>query len=122
MKQIKNALYTAFAVALAAAPAMASAQWNVGRSNAGTSGLPQDSIYNIIMRTMNWLLAILGFIGIIGFVIAGILYLTSAGNEGQIEQAKTAMMYSIIGVVVALIGFVIINAVQGWLSSGTTQF
>ncbi len=122
MKQIKQALYAAFAVALATAPALASAQWSAGRSNAGASGLPSDSIYGIISRTMNWLLAILGFIGIIGFVIAGILYLTAAGDEDQIGKAKNAMMYSIIGIVVALIGFVIIRAVEGWLTSGSTNF
>lgn len=122
MQQIKRAVYAVFAAALAVAPAVASAQWEVGRGNAGSSGLPADSIYGIISRTMNWLLAILGFIGIIGFVIAGILYLTAAGDEDQIGKAKNAMMYSIIGVIVALIGFVIINAVENWLSSGTNQF
>lgn len=122
MKQIKQALYTAFSVALAAAPAVAGAQWGVGKGNAGSAGLPGDSIYGIISRTMNWLLAILGFIGIIGFVIAGILYLTAAGDEGQIDKAKNAMMYSIIGVIVALIGYVIIKAVEGWLSAGATTF
>jgi multisubunit Na+/H+ antiporter MnhB subunit len=122
MQKIKQAFYAAFAVALTTAPAVASAQWGQGRSNAQSSGLPVDSIYSIIMRTMNWLLAILGFIGIIGFVIAGILYLTAAGSEDQIEKAKSAMMYSILGIVVALIGFVIIKAVEGWLTSGTTQF
>lgn len=122
MKQLRQALYTAFSAALAAAPALAGAQWNQGRANAGTSGLPQDSIFGIIQRTMNWLLAILGFIGVIGFVIAGILYLTAAGDEGQIDKAKNAMMYSIIGIIVALIGFVIIRAVEGWLTSGTVNF
>ena len=122
MKQIKNALYAIFSVALVAAPSVAGAQWNIGRGNAQSSALPGDSIYNIILRTMNWMLAILGFIGIIGFVIAGILYLTAAGDEDQIGKAKNAMMYSIVGVIVALIGFVIINAVQGWLSAGQTNF
>lgn len=122
MTYIKNALYTAFSVALAAAPAVASAQWSAGRSNAQNSGLPTDTISGIIGRTMNWLLMILGFIGIIGFVIAGILYLTAAGDEDQIGKAKNAMMYSIIGVIVALVGFVIIRAVEGWLSTGNTGF
>jgi len=122
MKQIKRALYTFFSAALITAPAIANAQWGGGKQNAKESGLPADSIYFIILRTMNWLLAILGFIGIIGFVIAGILYLTAAGSEDQIEKAKKAVMYSIIGVVVALIGFVIIRAVEGWLSVGETRF
>jgi hypothetical protein len=71
---------------------------------------------------MNWLLAILGFLGIIGFVIAGILYLTAAGDEDQIGKAKNAMMYSIIGVIVALLGFVIIQAVNNWLGGTNASF
>ncbi|MGK2849077.1 MAG: pilin [Minisyncoccota bacterium] len=122
MKQIKQMFYGIFAMTLTLAPAMANAQWSAGQQNAGSAGLPADSIYNIIARTMDWLLAILGFIGIIGFVISGILYLTAAGSEDRVEQAKNAMMYSIIGIIVALIGFVVINAVEGWLTAGTTDF
>jgi hypothetical protein len=122
MKQIKQAVYAVFAVALAAAPAVAGAQWSAGKGNAEGSGLPSDSIFNIIMRTMNWLLAILGFIGIIGFVISGILYLTAAGDESQAEKAKNAMTYSIIGIIVALMGWVIIRAISSWLSAGSTNF
>jgi small-conductance mechanosensitive channel len=119
MKQIRQILYVVFVVAIATVPAVASAQWDPHKL-IGT-GLPADSIYNIITRTMDWLLAILGFIGIIGFAIAGILYLTAAGNEAQAETAKKAMLYSILGIVVALIGFVIIRAVDGWLG-GDTRF
>src|SRR5688572_29383108 len=108
MNKIKTAFYSAFSLALVAVPTLASAQWNQGQRNAGESALPKGSIIDIAKQTMNWLLALVGFIGIIGFVIAGILYLTAAGDEDRIEQAKKAMMYSIIGVIVALIGFVII--------------
>ncbi len=118
MKQIRQAFYAIFATALIAAPAVVGAQWSVGKGNAAKSGLPGDSIYNIIARIMNWLLGILGFIGVIGFVIAGILYLTAAGDEEQIKRAKNAMLYSIIGVIVALIGFVIVKAVEGLLTAG----
>lgn len=119
MKQIKQALYAVFSVALATAPAVAGAQWTV--SNKG-SGLPTGTITQIVTSTMNWLLALLGFLGIIGFVIAGILYLTAAGDEDQIEKAKTAMTYSIVGIIVALIGFVIIQAVNSWLGGNNTTF
>ena len=124
MNKIKNALYGAASTAIALAPALAAAQtdnpnanpWGErGVNNALSAGTPTGTIIDIIAATMNWLLAILGFLGIIGFVIAGILYLTAAGDEDQIGKAKNAMMYSIIGVIVALIGFVIINAVQAWL-------
>ncbi|MEK7181648.1 MAG: hypothetical protein AAB708_00795 [Patescibacteria group bacterium] len=119
MIHIKKALY-ALVAAVAVLPVAASAQWGVGRGNASSAGLPNGSIMGIITATMNWLLAILGFIAIIGFVISGILYLTAAGNDGQIEKAKEAMTASIIGVIVALVGFVVVQAVEGWLGTSTS--
>lgn len=122
MKKIKQVLYAVFAVALATAPTMAGAQWSVGQRNAAAGGTPRGTIIGIVEQTMYWLLAVIGFIGIIGFVISGILYLTAAGDEAQIEKAKGAMMYSIIGIIVALLGFVVIQAVTAWLSGASSTF
>lgn len=115
---IRNFFYGFFSLLVAFVPFLASAQWTIGRMQATQSGLPSDSIINIVGRLMNWLLALLGIIGVIAFVIAGILYLTSAGDEEQIERAKKAMLYSIVGVIVALMGLVIIFAVDNLLDFG----
>jgi hypothetical protein len=60
-------------------------------------------------------LVVVGILGVIGFVIAGIIYLTAAGDEGQIDKGKQAMVYSIVGIIVALLGVIIINAVKTML-------
>jgi cytochrome bd-type quinol oxidase subunit 2 len=104
-------------------PTLAMAQmmgqgWN--KSNYDMTGLPHTPVQNIIMNIAGWLLMIIGFIAIIGFVISGILYLTAAGDEDQQEKAKRAMMYSITGVIVALAGLVVIYAVSNIL--GGTSF
>ena len=122
MNKIKNAFYGAASTVVALAPAIASAQWGRGQGNAASGGTPGGSIYGIINSTMNWLLAILGFLGIIGFVIAGILYLTAAGDEDQIGKAKNAMMYSIIGVIVALLGFVVLTAAKTFFQGTSNTF
>jgi uncharacterized membrane protein len=101
-----------------AMPLMASAQF---QSPTGT-GLPAGSLLGIVTSAMNWLLVVVGILGVIGFVIAGIIYLTAAGDDDQIAKGKKAMVYSIIGVIVALLGVVIIQAVQGLLSGSTKSF
>ena len=73
---------------------------------------PRGGIARIIRNLLTWLLGIVGVIAIIGFVISGIQYLTSAGNEDQMQSAKRNMLYAIIGVVVVLSSFVIIQAIQ----------
>ena len=86
----------------------AGAQWNP--SDLSSSQLPNASIHDILYNILLWLLAIFGVIGVIGFVIAGIIYLTAAGDDSRIEKAKKAMEYSIIGIIVGLAGLVIIFA------------
>jgi len=122
MTFVKKYYYGVLALALLALPSLAGAQWSAGQSNAQTAGLPGGTITNIIRTGMNWLLAILGFIGIIAFVIAGILYLTAAGDEKKVETAKKAMIAAITGIIVALIGFVIIQAVTTFLGASNSQF
>lgn len=73
---------------------------------------PQGGIAKIIRNLLTWLLGIVGVIAIIGFVISGIQYLISAGNEDQMQSAKRNMLYAIVGVIVVLSSFVIIQAIQ----------
>ncbi|NCA93789.1 MAG: hypothetical protein EOM84_01280 [Sphingobacteriia bacterium] len=82
--------------------------------------LPGGDLTEIIIGIMQWILVILGAIGVIGFVIAGIIYLTSAGDDNRIGTAKKAMLYSIIGVIVGIMGYVIIQAVNSMLDGGAS--
>lgn len=81
-----------------------------------TTGLSSQPVATLLMNLMNWLLAILGFIAIIAFIISGLQYLLSTGDEKMAETAKRNMQYSIIGVLVALSGWVIIQAIDTALS------
>ena len=100
--------------------ASTSGGWTSGFERVQTeSGLSKSSISTIVSNFMTWLLLLFGFLAVIGFVIAGILYLTAAGDEKQLGTAKTAMKWSIVGIIVALMGYVIIYAVDTWLSGGT---
>jgi hypothetical protein len=91
------------------------AGWNVDELSS-LSGLPSTSIYDIVVNLLDWLLSILGIAGVIGFVIAGLMYLLAAGNETMTGNAKKAMVASILGVIVGLSGLVIIYAVEAALS------
>jgi len=77
------------------------------------AGLVNEPIFDTITYFMNWLLGLVGVLGVIAFVISGVLYLTSAGDEKQAEKAKEIMTNAIIGLVVALIGLIVVNAVAG---------
>jgi hypothetical protein len=90
----------------------AGAQWSEGLENARIADLPAANVTEIIRTLANWLLSVLGLLAVVGFVLAGMLFLLAGGNEDRIGQAKRALMYSIIGVFVALAGFVAVRAVD----------
>lgn len=114
----KRAVIVAVTAASLLAPAVALGQWTTALPT--TSGLATTSVAVIISTVMKWLLYIVGTIATITFIIAGIMYLTAAGDEDQIGKAKKAMVYGIVGIVVALIGLIIINVVDTMLR-GTVQ-
>lgn len=121
MKNKIKAFASAMSVMMMALPMLVSAAAFDPTAGGGT-GLPAGSISGIITNIMNWLLMMVGIIGVIGFAIAGVLYLTAAGDEGRIDQAKSAMMYSIVGVIVAIIGVVVMQAAKGLLGGSSTSF
>jgi drug/metabolite transporter (DMT)-like permease len=117
--KIKKIVYGAGA-AILLVPGLVSAA--TGFTIPDKTGLPSGSITDIITKGMNWLLYLVGIIAVISFAISGILYLTAAGDEDRIKTAKSAMVMSIIGVVVALLGVVILTAVSSFLGGSSTTF
>ena len=85
-------------------------------------GLPQGSILGIASNLLFWLLAIFAILGVVGFVIAGIIYLVSTGDETMITRAKNAMIYSIVGIIIGLSGFLIMQAVAAMLSGSRSTY
>lgn len=76
------------------------------------TGLSSTSVSDILVNFMNWLLGIFGFFSVIAFVVSGIQYLTAAGDDDQITTAKRNTKYSIIGIIIALSGFVVFTAIM----------
>ena len=73
------------------------------------------SVGEILINLMKWMLYLFGFLAIISFVVSGIQYLSAAGNMNMIETAKRNMNYSVIGIIVALSGLVILVAIDALL-------
>ena len=59
----------------------------------------------------NVLLFIVGAIAVIMIVIGGIRYTVSGGDSSAVKGAKDTILYAVIGVVVALLAYAIVNFV-----------
>ena len=66
-------------------------------------------ITTILENILQFLLSIVGVLAIISLVVAGVMYLTAAGNTKQVDLAKKAVQFSIIGIVVALGALLIVS-------------
>lgn len=86
------------------------------------TGLSEKPVYDIVKNLLYWILGVFGLLAIIAFVISGVQYLTSAGDEKGVETAKRNMKWSVVGVIVALSGYVIILAIDAALKVSSTTF
>lgn len=82
----------------------------IGADKAGGSG-SSASIGDIIKTIVNVLLFILGAVAVIMIVIGGIRYTISQGDSNAITSAKNTILYAVIGLVVALLAYAIVNFV-----------
>jgi len=88
----------------------------VGAANPGNN-VPvtlfgNGSIFNTIV---NILLFIIGAISVIMLIYGGIRYTISAGDSGSVTAAKNTILYAIVGLVIAILAFAIVNFVLGSL-------
>jgi hypothetical protein len=68
---------------------------------------PGELITNIV----NALLGIIGAVAVLMIIYGGIVYMTAAGNEEKIKMGKTVITGAIIGLVISLLAYVIVNFV-----------
>ena len=69
---------------------------------------------NTIVRTIiNVIIYIVGLLAVIMIVYGGILYTTSAGDPGKVKKAKDTILYGIVGLVIAVLAFAIVNFILG---------
>ena len=96
-------------------PLLASAGWNMPNK---PNGLPNKALDEVIMDITDWVLGFAGIIAILVIVYGGLLYLTSAGNEDQMEKGKKTLMWGILGLVIIGISYAIVKViVDVWLKA-----
>lgn len=82
-------------------------------NNTPTSLFGDGGIFKTIV---NILLYIIGAIAVIVLIIGGIRYVTSGGDSSAVTAAKNTILYAIIGIIVAILAYAIVNFVLGTLA------
>jgi PKD repeat protein len=63
------------------------------------------SILAVILAIVQWFAWLVALIAVVYGLRGGYLYITSGGNETKLEESKKAIIYTMIGVVVAILSF-----------------
>jgi len=113
MKKIKLALIPVLAIAsivTASVPVYASPATEI---QGGVNAVGSDSVTleSRIQTVVNILLFLLGAIAVVMIVIGGIRYATSNGDSSATKAAKDTILYAVIGLIVAILAFAIVNFV-----------
>ena len=65
----------------------------------------------LIANIFTVFITLLGLAGFIMFLVAGVRWLVSGGNSKGMETAKNTMTFAVVGLVVALSAFIVINLI-----------
>ena len=78
-------------------------------SSTANSGKSVNELTDTIISTM---LFIVGILSVAMIIYSGIRYVTAHGDKSQIESAKNTLIYSIVGLVIAIIAYAVVNWVM----------
>jgi hypothetical protein len=85
---------------------------NVIVNTLSTGGSPNSAIIvDWIVGWTRFLLPIMAVLAVAAVVWAGFLYVTSAVDDGNVEKAKKIIMYVVVGILVTLSAYALVNTV-----------
>jgi hypothetical protein len=91
-----------------------------GVLSAKSDSQPADIIgANGLLTTIsNTLLFAIGALSVLMIIVGGIRYVISGGKEANVTKAKNTVLYAIIGLIIAILAYAIINFVLNTLAPG----
>jgi len=116
------------ALALPVAPAMAAAASCDGSggasagANCAQGNNTPTSLFgtgSVFVTVVNTLLFVIGAVAVIMLIYGGIRYTISGGDQKAVTDAKNTILYAVIGIVVAVMAYAIVNFVLTSLANGT---
>ncbi len=73
----------------------------------------KDTLMSTVGNIINFALGVLGIVAVAFIIMGGVTYITSNGDAAKLTKARNTIIYAVIGLVVALLAFAIVNFVLG---------
>ena len=107
-------VFGASVLSTASLPGSVSAQVSKGIDTATTSEMQGKSIDGkdgLIKTVVNILLWAVGILSVIMIIFSGFRYITSSGDASKTKSAQSTLIYSVVGLIVAIMAWAIVNMV-----------
>ena len=72
-----------------------------------------ENLKAAVTGIINGIVGVLGLVAVIVIIIGGVNYMTSSGDAGKVKKAKDTILYGVIGLVVCVLAFAIVNFIIG---------
>ena len=94
-----------------------------GRAAGGAESIKPDGTSTDLTGTIKQIISVaifaVGIISVVVIIIGGVNYAMSQGDPGKVKKGKDTIMYGIIGLVVAILAFAIVNFALGAVGGST---
>jgi len=115
---MKKFLIAATSSVMYGLPAMALAQYGINDQNLSLN-LGNKPLVETVSQIINVLLGLLGVIAVVIILMGGFKWMTAAGNEEKVGEAKKLLGAGIVGLVIILAAFAIASFVITNLATAT---
>ena len=79
----------------------------------------QDDLTEVVKQIINAVIGVLGIVCVVVMIIGGVNYMTSSGDTSKVEKGKKTIIYGMIGLVICVLAFIIVNWTIGAIGTGT---
>lgn len=92
---------------------MNSLYYIAAKITAGDAGIPTVNADNALNGILNTVYFMAGIVAVIVIIISGIFYVISQGDASKIKRAKDGILYSVVGLIIVMLAFVLTNFIIG---------
>ena len=104
-----TATLTASALIAPAVSAETPAQKYTGTAAQQAATADSRDLMSILNLIINVALGVIGFVAVVMIIMGGVQYTTSSGDAAKVTKAKNTILYGVVGLVIALLAFAIVN-------------
>lgn len=121
---VRNIIFPGALALVFSLPLFAFAQSNVQQGLSGiqsifgfSGGLTSSTtLKDLIINAIRLMLMFAGIIAVVFVIIGGYMYITSGGNAEQAEKGQNTVVNAIVGIVMIILSYVIINVLVNLVS------